>query len=40
MIGYKRVTKRQWHDAGGFKNARCVRTQRGDRWAYFIAKEE
>lgn len=37
MAGYRRVTKREWYEAGGFRNSRCVRVTRGGRWAYFIS---
>lgn len=35
MIGYARITRRQFYASGGFSNSRNVRTQRGKAWAYF-----
>lgn len=36
MMGYTRVTKRAFYQAGGFANPRCVRVTRGKAYAYFI----
>ncbi len=35
MIGYVRITKRNWYRAGGFAEPRCIRVTRGRGWAYF-----
>lgn len=35
MIGYERITRKQFYQRGGFSNSRCVRTERGKCWAYF-----
>jgi hypothetical protein len=35
MMGYTRITRKQFYDGGGFSNPRMVRVQRGHAWAYF-----
>jgi len=35
MIGYTKITRRQFYAQGGFSNPALVRTQRGQSWAYF-----
>jgi hypothetical protein len=35
MIGYERISKRDFYANGGFANPRCVRVTRGSSWAYF-----
>lgn len=35
MIGYMRLSKRNWYNAGGFAESRCVRVSRGHSWAYY-----
>lgn len=39
MIGYTKITKRAFYNAGGFANTRCVRVTRGRAWAYFYRVE-
>lgn len=39
MIGYKRITKREFYALGGFSNSRCVRVQRGKCWAYYFQND-
>ena len=35
MIGYERISKKDFYAKGGFSNSRCVRVERGSSWAYF-----
>jgi hypothetical protein len=35
VIGYERISKRDFYANGGFSNPRCVRVARGRSWAYF-----
>ena len=35
MIGYTRITRKQFYAWGAFSNPRLVRTERGHAWAYF-----
>jgi hypothetical protein len=35
MMGYERISKRDFYANGGFANARCVRVTRGRSWVYF-----
>lgn len=35
MIGYERITKREFYTNGGFSNPRCVRVTRNKAWAYY-----
>lgn len=35
MIGYERISKRDFYLNGAFANPRCVRVTRGRSWAYF-----
>lgn len=35
MIGYTRISKRTFYNAGGFANPRNVRVTRDGSWAYF-----
>jgi len=36
--GFTRITKREWYNAGGFANSKCVRIERGGSWQYWISK--
>jgi hypothetical protein len=35
MVGYMKLTRRNWYNAGGFAESRCVRRMRGGAWQYF-----
>lgn len=37
---YRRVTRREWYDLGGFANSRCWRrARRNGVWQYFVNLE-
>jgi hypothetical protein len=40
MIGYTRITRREFYKRGGFSNPRCVRVTRSRAWAYFYRSED
>ena len=35
MLGYMRISKRDFYLNGGFADSRCTRVTRGRSWAYF-----
>jgi hypothetical protein len=35
MIGYEKISRREFYTGGGFANTRHVRVTRGRAWAYF-----
>jgi hypothetical protein len=35
MLGYTRITRREFYDHGGFSNVLHVRVQRGHSWTYW-----
>ncbi len=35
MIGYRKISRTAFYRAGGFSNARLVRTMRGKSWTYW-----
>lgn len=38
MIGYERISKKDFYHNGGFANTRCVRVTRGRSWGYFFRR--
>lgn len=38
MLGYTKISRREFYANGGFANPRNVRVTRGRAWAYFVRR--